>query len=214
MSSIRAILLANCEQFFVAIHSNVCTIFDVTLPDDKIVLRGNLEIESESNFFTGSFNLDDTVLMLINESGTIFSYDLARNKVLWKFSMNKDRKPINCLNFAFFQFQFTSDKMICRGICDDDYNRLFVFYISSGEILTSCDGEVYPLDIILIHKSERWVAAATSFNDTIDNVKTKPMFIWDIETGHRLNRVKGNKGSYKSATFLGSEHQYLAFSRQ
>lgn len=204
--------LSHSEKCLIGIYSKFCVFFDVT--NEKILQRCNAEIETESDFVTVSFDLDDILLMLINETGRIFAFNIDEQKVLWTIPLTTEEICDSKFHKSF-KFNFTNNrKLICRGVGVADAHRLYVMDLDNGNLLTHCDGKIYPLDITLIHKSQQWIAAASISETVIDNVKSKPIFMWDIETGKVVNRIKGTKGSFKSATFLGSNHEYIAYSKQ
>lgn len=211
IENIYELTLSHAEKCMVAVCSKTCTFFDVS--SDNILLNYNVELNSETDFVTSHFDLDDALLILINQSGLVFAYNVNDKKLLWSIPLSSDKS--SNLDFHLFTFHFTSNgKIICRGVSASDSHKLYILDSTNGNILTCCDGEKYPLNIIAIHKSEKWIAAASTTDTLIDNVKSKPIFIWDIETGSTVNKIKGNKGSFKSVTFIGDNDEYIAFSRQ
>ncbi len=111
------------------------------------------------------------------------------------------------------------NRLVCRGIRSDVVSKLFVYDLATGDKITVCEGNDFPIDILLLHKTERWAAGATTY--MVDNIAggvasklNRPLYIWDLESGKTHFRIKGNKGPYSAVTFLGENHQFVAFSRK
>lgn len=109
--------------------------------------------------------------------------------------------------------------LVHRGLRKRTEANLYGINLMAPEEPLKCFKESpFPLHLTIMHKTGRWIAAATEidyvFTVTTVNSNHCRLYVFDVESTTPVFRVKGTKGAFSCIQFLGDQHQYLGFSRK